>query len=400
MRMVYFANIVDDATRERRHITSDSPAAFRKVQGIALAWATTGNEFRVVSDGRGRISGRGSLEIFGSSEQRVDSNLTIWYGWLIHVRAIAHVVSAASLCMLALRQCNPTDTVAVFYNAEPHCVPTLIALRLRGVACMIDVEDGLDLEWNTLRGVLYGLSQKLFHFACIGGFAASNRLSQQLAGRPCLAVQGVASEPATAASRRWDTPQLHVVLSGTLSKDTGAELFAATVRELIRDPAFVTAHPIRFTVCGQGSHLEELEELASNCGSDILRVLGRLSFDDYRALLDEAHVGLSLKLPDTHYGNSTFPSKTFELVSSGLFLVSTTVSDVPRLFSREDCEFIDEPSPSSLAKALLALERDREHLKTRAERATRRLHASMGPRAVGERMLAHVTAVLRDKIEG
>src|SRR5207237_143858 len=136
-----------------------------------------------------------------------------------------------------------------------------------------------------------------------------------------LTVYGTAVPSPSAPRFAGAAPLVH--FGGSLLRETGLELFRAAV-ELIEHEAPESA--LRFVVTGSaapGALAGMPPRVAVAAGLDQPR---------YRALLDSVDVSLSLKLPSSEMGQTTFPSKTIEIAAAGILLVATPIGDVPALF--------------------------------------------------------------------
>ncbi len=394
MRIFYFCNIADDSTRTRRAITSDSPAALRKVEGVYRAWSSTGNAFTVISDGRGTIPGLGDFTRFPRERTTLPSGMVIEYASSLRLRWLAHLYSAFSIGTAALKTVPSHDAVAVFYNAEPHCLLALALLRLRGTPCLLDIEDGLDVPWLSIRGFVYRLCFAAFRWSCCGGFAASSKLASVLPGGDGIVISGVTDATEKQAARDWDSARLQVLFSGTLNDATGVPLFLETLNWL-RAHAPESLSRLHFVICGQGPMLPDLLAIAEDSEQASIEVLGRVSFARYAALLAESHVALSLKLPRTHYDEQTFPSKTIEIASSGALLVTTPISDVPTLFAASGAVLLNDATAEELGNALISIEADRIAASVRAATCAEHIRSTLGPAETGQRIHDYIKRLVR-----
>jgi colanic acid/amylovoran biosynthesis glycosyltransferase len=107
---------------------------------------------------------------------------------------------------------------------------------------------------------------------------------------------------------------------------------------------------------GDGPIRVELEALASELGvADAVRFLGMVSHDEYREVIERAHVCLQPSRVasdgDTEGGA---PTVLLEMQASGVPIVATRHADIPFVVARPD-ELVDEEDVAGLAAALVRL---------------------------------------------
>jgi glycosyltransferase involved in cell wall biosynthesis len=139
-------------------------------------------------------------------------------------------------------------------------------------------------------------------------------------------------------------------MSGTLSHETGANLLIDTIR-LMTASGLPYLKNIRFEITGKGESLDEFNKLARATVYPEIVVHGRLTDLDYAEVLNRADVGLSLKLNNGPYANTTFPSKVIEYAAAGLLIVSTDISDVRTIFG-PGALYLNNDNPLELIRYL------------------------------------------------
>lgn len=286
-------------------------------------------------------------------------------------RGLRRVTGGLALALFVLARVHARDRV-ILYNAFPeHLLPALL-LRLRGTPATLDVEDA-----PTRAGGVGDLAQRALYrlIAALtrpGKIVASQTLADRLGLAHALPVYGVAA-PGTPVRRfAGRAPLVH--FGGSLMPATGLELFREAVSLIDRE---APGSGLRFVVTGTAAP-RALAGLPP-------RVTVAPGLDDvrYRALMQTVDVSLSLKLPSSEIGQTTFPSKTVEIAAAGTLLVTTAVGDVPAVFDGECAVILPDEDPRTLAEALLAIERDPAGAARRAEAGRARIAAALAPAAVG-----------------
>lgn len=345
---IYFiSNVFEESVKFRRDITTDSPAANRKVIALCRAARRVGGDAEIISLGRGRV--RGSWKSYPVEATQADI-VPITYLHYLDVPVITHIVTMISLLIVVVRQ-SSKESSFVFYNFSPHYLLALFFCRLSGRRCILDIEDGYRSDDRSLRSLPSLWLMKVHNVCCRDGVMLANSLlAGQTEGQNSYICYGVADSETI--FRDWSTGPLRVHFGGSLFEDTGAAIFLDAL-DLLRHGSPEVFDRLQFTVTGFGPCADAIERAASGRMNSFLRFCGNVTPAEYRDILQHSHIGLCLKLPSSSMGATTFPSKVIELVSSGLLLVSTRVSDVPLLFDDTTAFLLNAATPQALAEILL-----------------------------------------------
>lgn len=351
-RFFYISNAFEEKELCERAISGDSPAASGKVIRICRAVRLAGAKTYVVSLGRGRQ--KGTWKLFPSVIRR-SGNAPIIYCAFFDAPVLTHLVSMISLCLIMLRLAKRDSTI-IYYNYLLHYIPTLFVNYVLGRNSIFDIEDGFIENDHSVKGKVNKLLVKLFNKLCCGGaMLASSALKHQTSLAHNYVCYGVA--PFVPTAKEWTDDRLQILFGGSLLKDTGAALLLETL-ELIHSNYPELASKFKFIITGFGDYSAALDKMAVKY-PNLIEFHGNVDADEYKALLRKAHIGLCLKLPDLSMGATTFPSKVIELTAYGLLLISTNVSDVPKVFSKKTALLLDNVSPQGLVEALTRINENR-----------------------------------------
>lgn len=327
-RVLIVCNAIDDVVRQQRGITTDSPAATRKIFMLCQALRLAGVRPLIISLGRGRAGGGG--DFFSSIFRRIDG-VPIFYAPFSKIRFLSELISllAPLGIILKLRCQNPK--AVIYYNRMTAYIPTLFFSSLLGYINILDLEDGdASLSSRSNMNFFRKIVPRLFDRLCKGGaLIACNKLAEQTTSRPVFSYYGTAVEES--ATNKWQSGCVNVLMGGTLSLDTGAELLIDAIRQMRLNADSWTSN-LNIQVTGYGPSLERLVILATEPGFPKVVVHGRTTDSQYRKVLRYCNVGLALKLNDGPLANTTFPSKVIEFAASGLLVLSTDISDVRQVF--------------------------------------------------------------------
>lgn len=381
MRLIYLCNALDERTRAERSITSDSPAATQKVLQVTSALRKSGVGALVLSLGRGRQQGSGK---WYSTKVAREMGVPIIYAPFFDFPVLTHLVSLISLLPLIWRlRLRRGSSVILAYNRLPHYLMAIEMARLLKVRRFLDLEDGDVQDGATIirRWLARVLSARFDRLCNAGGMLAARALSRQYAGQKTACCYGVAS-PVT-VDRDWGAKPLVVLLGGTLQRTTGVQLFVDALRYL-RASGRPGLGDIEFVITGKGVMAANLRALAEQDGVPRIRFLGSVSRDEYIGVVQEAHIGMALKLPSSDLADTTFPSKVVELASGGLLVLTTRVSDVPTLFREDGAVYLNNEDPKELAEKLLWLLENRAVVARTAACGQAYIAEACSPQKVGQ----------------
>jgi glycosyltransferase involved in cell wall biosynthesis len=331
MRYVFvLCNALDDMTREQRGIYTDSPAASKKVIELCKAMQGEGTRCFIISLGRGRAGG--SVRFFPSVVRTIDS-VPIIYAPFITVPILSEIVSLLAPLTTIFRFRSKITKAIIFYNPISAYIPTLIFSTTLGFRGILDLEDGNVPIAN--RKFIFSIRvfvERLFDYFCKGGaLLACDALSRFTSLRPTLTYYGVASNNSNSHHNKFKGDHVRLLFAGTLERETGAELLIEAIKAMRLNKAS-WVHQAVFEVTGKGSSLDQFIHLAGQAGFPKIIVHGRTTNLEYQQILNQVDVGLSLKLTDGPYADTTFPSKVLEFAVNGILILTTDISDVKKVF--------------------------------------------------------------------
>jgi hypothetical protein len=351
-RLIILSNALDDRTRLERGISTDSPAASRKIFLAARAIATAGVEAIIVSIGRGKASG--SRRTFKSTARR-HAGLPIVYLRFTHRRWLTALTSLlAPVGMMWRLRKFPGQTTVLFYNQLPAYLPGLLMARLLGFHNVLDLEDGATSSGSRFHRTIDTALRVPFEILCSRALLACTMLAERTRLRPTMCYYGaVEGEP---VKRNWQSPSLNVLFGGTIDPATGAPLLAEAIATMRRSKPW--AERLTIEVTGKGSSAPLFEALAAQPGWPRVVVHGRTTDAEYRAVLARAHIGLALKPNHGLLADTTFPSKVSEFAGSGMLVLTTDISDV-RAVLGGGARYLTDDDPALLIEEFRNIADDR-----------------------------------------
>lgn len=364
--LVYLCNAFEEKTCREREINSDSPAASKKVFQISAALKSKGVSTIVLTMGRGRQNGTWSWH--SAKTVRFEQNLIV-YAPYFDAPILTHLVSLLGLAKVIwrLRRGKNNQITFLAYNRLPYYLVSLIFARIIGAKCFLDLEDG---DILTRRfGVKYLIKKARIlsiDFLCnAGAILATSSLSKYSVQKNTLCCYGVAKASGI-KNIDWDD-KLQIHLGGTLDYSTGANLFIDAVK-ILRKKASKDLRNVEFVVTGKGDMAGNINALTRSNEHPLVKFFGSVSNRDYKDLKDASHIGLCLKLGTSALGDSTFPSKVIDITSSGLCLLTTRVSDVPKIFANDEVIYLNDEEPETLANKFLWALKNKNQIKEIAKK--------------------------------
>lgn len=380
-RFFYVGNFFSDSMRIERGIFTDSPAATQKITEISLSIRGAGERIWLISLGRGQSNL--PFQYFSARAGRI-RGVPVIYLPFIKTPTITHLFTLFALFLQVVLITNQ-KSVVIYYNYLQHYLLSIISLRLLGRRFIIDIEDGYRQDEGGLKSKV---EKFLLSFYCWLSkdrvmMASTNILNKKLTQKPFICY-GVS--PPRILKDKWDKAPLKVLLGGSLLPDTGSDLFIKAL-QLYNSKYLKESHQIKFIVTGFGEASERLRNLANGELKGILTFYGIVTDAEYSAIANDCHIGLCLKIPSRSMGDTTFPSKAIDLVSRGLLLISTKVSDIPLIFDSESAILLDQPTPENLLDAVVWVSNNCNNSKLIALRGTHKINALLSPLNVGNKLI-------------
>jgi len=378
--LFYICNALDDATRLERGITTDSPAASRKVFLLSKALSSAGVRVVVISLGRGKQDG--SRRYFRGTVRRV-GGIPVIYLPFFHFPVLSELLSLFSIAPVLWRmRSRRGERAAIFYNRLPAYLFGLIQARVLRFRTILDLEDGeiKTREWS-LGAVKSKVINWIFDVFCTSGaLLACTALESMTKLQPTICCYGTCE--VDAKTRAPSMFPVSVLFGGTVSTDTGAQLLIDTIKILMNEsPAW--AARIQFEISGKGDCMQKFKSLAEDDRVPRVIMHGRTTDDEYREVLARTQVGLALKPNSGALADTTFPSKVIEFASHGVLVFTTDISDVRKIFS-DGAIYLTNDDPRTLIDKLRWVVEHRQEANDLALIGQKAVAASCEPTIVGK----------------
>lgn len=369
-RLIYVSNALDDDTRRERDITTDSPAASRKIFATSHALRQAGVRAIVLSTGRGRASG--SWRYYAAKVRRV-RGVPVVYMPFVRLRIVSELLSVLSLCWWVLRLHRKAgQKTFFFYNRTSAYIAPLLLVALLRDKRVLDLEDGNLREQPSLWAATSAAFRTLvYRILCSQGTVLANAaLGARDVEGPTLCYYGVTT--VASAARDWSEPLVTVLIGGTVGVETGADMLWTAISDA-RATADAWTREMELVVTGKGDFIEHFRRLEGDGGHPRVRVLGRLDDVEYDEVLRSARVGLALKPMRGALADTTFPSKVVEMAGAGMLVLTTNVSDVQNVLG-DGALYLDGDDSRQLVQKLRWIVENRDAARSTALRGKNAVH--------------------------
>jgi glycosyltransferase involved in cell wall biosynthesis len=272
----------------------------------------------------------------------------------------------------------------IFYNRQTAYLPTLLVSKLLGNRNFLDLEDGEVVSRAALPYRMFvSCIQRVFDTICNqGALLACSALQEFTAIRPTHFYYGTAL--ASGDVPRFQSSTVSILMGGSLSPETGADLLIEAIERMRRTGAAWTS-ALTIQVTGYGSSLVGFQTLAAMPGFPRLMVHGRTTNTAYETILRECDVGLALKLRAGALANTTFPSKVVEYAASGMLVLTTDISDV-RLVLGDGALYLSQDSSEQLESLLERIVQERPRMQSIARLGCERVRSQCSPGSAGAKV--------------
>lgn len=306
-------------------------------------------------------------------------------------RYLRKLIGCLYLALFCLFRVRANDRV-IFYNHAFEYTLAQALLWLRGHPAFLDIEDA---PRDDITGIGAAFGRLLFNCALQLTHPRKIVVSQQVASElgmdDALVIHGVADIRGVSERARFAEPgPVRILYGGTLIEETGLRLFVEGVEllaKMLRDmPARLT-----FVITGTGGDAE-IARLVAACGRCAVEIEDRRNVGQrtYLDLLRGCDAALSLKLPASSISSTTFPSKVVEITAEGLLLVTTSVSDIPALFTPDQIVMLESATAEAFAKQITHMLADYPAMAEIARQGQQQARSLFSAASVGARLLRHL----------
>ena len=370
-RVLVLSEVFDADTVRRRGIPTPNAAAWNRTFMLARLLEMRGYRVTVLSSGVTFRSDTGFAIHAGSTRAVGRSQLRTLVA--VGPRYVARTVAIGLLAGAAVAHLwreRPEATIAYNYSFL-YLLIGLCSLIL-GVRFVVDIEDITELAperspigpENLKRRMLIRAMRWTLRIAS-AVIVPARSFASKLGPTRRFAVIDYSMTDRT-DDRRFGADRVNVLFCGPYSDAHGFGLLVGALRHL-RSRGLL--HQFRFHLTGAVPDPQAVALAAGDAFGEAVVLHGFLPPGDYRALLAQTDVGLSLQLRSGPFGATNTPSKSFEFLAAGLLLVCTEVGDQADWHDR--ALLLRHEDAGSLARLLESIAADRARHETLRAAGTR-----------------------------
>jgi glycosyltransferase involved in cell wall biosynthesis len=361
MKLVYFTNVFDETSKIQRQADRMSMAASNKILSFFDAMfnhsdVIDNDSLHIISLGITNV--HKGIKIFKPYSTK-DLGYTLHMGIFVRIRIIRDIFSLFWGLIKTVKLVKKGDIV-VFYGWIPQYVISLFICRILRAKCVLDIEDGPPERISSLSTFIQRNLFHIYSYLCKDGtLGASKGLLMHSRTKNQIVFHSVSK--IHQSKKNYFGVTCRIYFGGSLMKDTGLELLTETIEMINCDRE--KAKELEFVITGYLSKHNIYRKRIENFTN--VTILGNLSFDQFNKELGNCIIGLSLKLPGTRFGNTTFPSKVVDITSKGMLLITTDISDIRNIYGNSAI-YLNYVNTKELAETLISVSQDRERLERMA----------------------------------
>lgn len=370
-QILYINNYIsEELMRERNNGNVYSQAGNNKVLGIFKSLTYAGAEVKVISCGL--VSGR-ECKFFGKKIEMTEIG-EIFYASAFSFPILNIFVSMFSVWHEIKRCCGiQKPDCILFYNFKVEtAIPAYWASKKYGVPISVEYEDGYGSggEIGRFKQKVLRLVEENIKPYLTSAILVTTKVREKF-NIPNIVVRGIINEEYLEFCKNYNKKRhekMLVLYSGGLEEVRGIKVLLDAVKYCKAD--------FKLVIIGKGNIKIEDERIEYK---------GFLAYDEVKEYMAEADVLIQCQLAKHDFGEVSFPSKIFEYLATGNYIISSDVSDMKE-FSTGKFVIYEDDSPVELA-----MEIDKAYLLWKegkiSENQLEELCVSNSPQKLGENIL-------------
>jgi len=340
--LVYVGTFFDEAIVQERGLPSRNAAGSNRMVRLSEALRSSGVRVLMLSPGismRVRWTGHlampyrlrrmGQVPVLFSAALGLPVFGMLCEGWSL----------IATLCSLARRR---ELRAVMIYDFPPSFLLLALFLRIfmRRVPIIHNIEDVSEFRWSDwrpksqvrpFRQLLASISMNIIVRLAAGVLVPTQRFFSAIpVGKARLVISGCMPDVRVEKKKRDTTnTRLRVLYSGSIELAHGIGKLVGALGIIDKDPAM--AEKFSVDICGSGIDAAWVQEQIAKLQNVLVNYHGFVSDQNYRQLLLEADICLSLQDPHGRYGETNTPSKVYEYIGNGKLIIATNVGDIAQI---------------------------------------------------------------------
>jgi hypothetical protein len=295
---------------------------------------------------------------YANGDHRAESFVV--YSKLKVVRAIGRVLG-----LHYLFACNILQSSEVcFYNVAPSYILLLLICRALRKHVIFQLEDTYNKNYfqRIIQSTCFFIGNGSF-LAPSFNVATAARLKSYVVIPVALSQVSLGSLARGFDCDKWNTSEFKIIYGGSIEASTGLLILRnalLAIDDLLAKESFAGFRPmnrIELYLTGTTASMERVLDLESPHTCTLLKLtkMGCLPRPTYYSLLAKTHFVLSLKAPQTYYGETTFPSKVVEACTFSNCVVGYQLSSVMALLGNDGGYYLPDVTEETLVDFLMSI---------------------------------------------
>lgn len=326
----------EEIVEERNNFNTFSQPANNKVTGILKSLLAVGCNIIVLSSGL--VNSR-TGKIYKRKEEKY-CGVSVIYCAILDIPLLNTLSSILYMYseILRLHRMNKIDHI-IFYNYKPEVAwPAYLAKCFLKIPITLEYEDGYShvTELSLIKRFLFEKTEKIVSKKVDFAILVTSLMASQIS-IPNVIIRGVVNTALYEDCRRYNkkkNEKFTILYSGGLDEARGINVLLSAIPKLEFD--------CKVIVTGKGK---------LNFDDERVDFRGFVSYQEVKELMMQSDVLVQCQLEKHDFGSVSFPSKLFEYITTGNYIISSNVSDV-KVFAGDCIDYYENDDSKQLALAI------------------------------------------------
>ena len=335
--IVYINNyITEDIIKIRNNERFFSQPANNKILNLVRALESAGVKTTVISSA---LSSKGKKWHSTITGNKISNSVIIYSGVLGF--PLINTFSSVLYIYKIIKQIHIKDRIdrIIFYNFKPEAAwPAYLSNKYLGIPISVEFEDGYMQieELSSLKRYIFSYTEQIVTKKVDKVIVANTQMMKQFLV-PSFVLRGVVS-PAfygrCKSYKKLPNDVFTIFYSGGLDKSRGIQILLEAMK-------YVNV-PCKLQITGKGT-IEHVD--------DRIEHLGFLEYDRMLQNMMQADLLMQCQLVNDTFANVSFPSKLFEYIATGNYVISSLLPDV-KDFAGDNFIYYQNDDPKELAEKI------------------------------------------------
>ena len=335
--IVYINNYMsDEVVKQRNNKNIYSQPGNNKVKGMIKSLLTTDSKVNVLSSG---LVNNKSFKIYKKCYDEVN-NCNVTYCEIIDFPFI-NTLSSIHYIYKEIERLNEIEKIdnIIFYNYKPESAyAAYFAKKRLDIPITVEYEDGYSdvKEISKLKTIIFRHTEKKVS-KYIDSAILVNSMLKEKHKVPSVVVRGVVDKNFYSQCKNYKktrNKKFTILYSGGLDKSRGINVLIESLKYIDED--------VNLIITGKGK---------LDIKDDRIDFKGFVDYEEMKKLMMQADLLVQCQLVNDSFSTSSFPSKLFEYIATGNYILSSKVSDVED-FAKDSIFYYNNDDPKDMANKI------------------------------------------------